>query len=627
MNSLKLFFIVAVTAMLIAGGVAHAGTLSCTVTTSCPTGIVVFGMKSTSNSHAEVPGGGGSYSQLVCCTGVSGLGNSCSGTFAKVLNLAKTTNSHVEEGTLSNYANPVCLSAGAGGSVSVGYQSGNCTGFDTTVGSISATTNAHVGNSGAFNLKICATGAAAATTLTQEHFNWYTNADSLTPGAALASLDTAATGIVGGAVIRLRMNLGEAGGTLAASSQAFKLQFATSTGGPWTDVGAPGAAVAWTGYNNPTPADGSTIPSVPLLVASSSVAEAYTESNPSIVNPNSIATGNWGEWDWTLQQNLSGGGATNASSGPLSTGTVTDDSANGGTATWHSPLNATSSNNVYSTTTVSGAVPRSHLLKAENFGFSIPSNATILGIAPEVEVHGTSIDSTDLTYIVKADAANLGNPEASGFGIPTSDTYLMYGASNDLWGTSWTPTDINSATFGAAFEADAGSFSSNISVDHIRITVYYSTPASAANGTYYFRMIKSGGTVLDAYTRYPSVVTQAPFASSGSLTSDIIDTAATNGVAPNSIFFEGNMPINTSVKFQFAASNSTGGPWTFTGWNPSTNSCDTSSFYTPTGPSSQIEIKASCYNNKRYIRYKMYLATTDTSASPRVDRVVLNYAP
>ena len=145
--------------------VSLAGTLSCSVATTCATGTTVFKMFSTSNSHSELASQS-NYTQLVCCTGVTGLSNACSGTFATVLKLSGVTNAHAEQNSQSNYANSVCLQAPSGGSVSIGYQSTNCTGFDTTLASMSATTNAHVGDGAAYTTKICATAAAGSQTLT-----------------------------------------------------------------------------------------------------------------------------------------------------------------------------------------------------------------------------------------------------------------------------------------------------------------------------------------------------------------------------------------------------------------------------------------------------------------------------
>lgn len=149
---------------------AYAGNLSCYVTTvpsSC-TGTIIFQMSATSNAHAEVAGGANYTTNAVCCSGPSGLGNSCStGATTTVLRLSGATNAHAEQAgqTNANYnANKACISVGTGGSVSVGYQANNCTGYDTTLGSMSGVTNAHVGSSTAYSaIQICgsATGSIA----------------------------------------------------------------------------------------------------------------------------------------------------------------------------------------------------------------------------------------------------------------------------------------------------------------------------------------------------------------------------------------------------------------------------------------------------------------------------------
>lgn len=142
----------------------YSGTLSCSIThvDSC-TNTVILRMSGSTNAHAELSSQSNlNYdNNVVCCGGVTGLGNSCSGTFATALKLSGTTNAHVEQNSQGNYANSACIQAPSGGSVSVGYQASNCTGYDTTLASISGTTNAHVGNGTAYTTKICATAAAA----------------------------------------------------------------------------------------------------------------------------------------------------------------------------------------------------------------------------------------------------------------------------------------------------------------------------------------------------------------------------------------------------------------------------------------------------------------------------------
>jgi hypothetical protein len=129
--------------------------LSCSVATSCPTGTVIFRMSSTSNAHAELPSQS-LYTNLVCCTGVTGIGNTCSAPHAVVLHLSSTTNAHVEQNDQANYTNNVCLKGPTDSVVTVAYQNTNCIGYDTTVVSISSTTNAHVGSGNVYTKKVCA---------------------------------------------------------------------------------------------------------------------------------------------------------------------------------------------------------------------------------------------------------------------------------------------------------------------------------------------------------------------------------------------------------------------------------------------------------------------------------------
>ena len=146
----------------------EAGSLSCSVTTSAAcTGTVIYRMSSTTNAHAELANQSNvNYdNNVVCCTNVIGLGNSCAGTTATALKLSSTTNAHAEQNNQSNYSDNVCISVPTGGSVSIGYQASNCTGYDTTLGSIESVTNSHVGDGSAYNTKICGTASGVPQTL------------------------------------------------------------------------------------------------------------------------------------------------------------------------------------------------------------------------------------------------------------------------------------------------------------------------------------------------------------------------------------------------------------------------------------------------------------------------------
>ncbi len=183
------FLIITIFIGLASEQIVNAGTLSCSVTTAAAcTGTVIWRMSGASNAHAELPSQAtAAYdNNVVCCSGVTGLGNSCSGTFATALKLSGATNAHAEQNSQANYANSACISVSSG-SVSVGYQATNCTGFDTTLGSMTGTTNAHTGDGTAYTTKICGTAAGAASltfVVSTDNF------PSLTPGTPVQATTT-----------------------------------------------------------------------------------------------------------------------------------------------------------------------------------------------------------------------------------------------------------------------------------------------------------------------------------------------------------------------------------------------------------------------------------------------------
>lgn len=159
----RLFFIVFIFFFSTSSALAA---LSCTVSAVCNSpDVTVFRMSATSNAHAELPSQS-NYANLVCCSGVTGLANSCANTYSIVARLSSDTNAHIEENNQSTVAYDgadACLSV-TSGTVSVGYQDNNCSGFDTIVASMSsATTNSHVGESTAYTRKICASAASTST--------------------------------------------------------------------------------------------------------------------------------------------------------------------------------------------------------------------------------------------------------------------------------------------------------------------------------------------------------------------------------------------------------------------------------------------------------------------------------
>ncbi len=230
------FFGLLVFSAVFPAGLVEAA-LNCSVTTSCPTGVTLFKMENTSNSHAELPTQS-NYSWLVCCSGVIGLGNSCSGNFAVVAKLSSTSNAHIEQNDQSNYANNACISI-INGTVSVDYEDNNCNGFDTTVASMAATTNSHVADGSVYPTKICASATVTQTLSFSISGNTIGFGD-LSPGAA-----TFATANLLGSQTEVEAHNLQASSN-AASGYVIKVQGGTLRAGQFMITAVGGANTAST---------------------------------------------------------------------------------------------------------------------------------------------------------------------------------------------------------------------------------------------------------------------------------------------------------------------------------------------------------------------------------------------
>lgn len=171
--------------------------------------------------------------------------------------------------------------------------------------------------------------------------------------------------------------------------------------------------------------------------------------------------------------------------------TFADDNSNGGMASWNDLSNlGIFLANQYATTTLTTTNTISDYMKVTGFNFSIPASSTIEGIKVRIERKkncATCISTvTDQSVRIIKDGAIVGDEKAINTPWLTSDNARYYGTSgeldngvsSDLWGTAWTSTDINDPDFGVAFSAQTTTDDDVLlSVDEIRVTVYYSTPS------------------------------------------------------------------------------------------------------------------------------------------------------
>ena len=158
-------------------------------------------------------------------------------------------------------------------------------------------------------------------------------------------------------------------------------------------------------------------------------------------------------------------------------------SVNVGNPNWNNPDRAESSNNSHARSRI-GDNQETDALVCDQYGFSIPANAVILGIVVSVERRTSDVTFVAPTQDFLMRVMKAGVVEAADRSTATAytlaDVVEDHGGAADLWGTVWTPADINDPGFGARFMAQkAGGQGGNVDVDvdHIGITVHYSIPA------------------------------------------------------------------------------------------------------------------------------------------------------
>ncbi len=185
--------------------------LSCSVTTqtSCNTSgyTTLLRMSGSTNGHAELPSQSNSNydANVVCCSGISSLGNSCSGNYQIFNKISAVTNAHVQETSVNTYGTNACISDSIGNdTITVGYQNTNCSGYDTTLLSMSASDNASVGDGSAYTRKVCATVTQPTLTFDLDTASDFHNGESSAPySVALGTLTTGSVAVSDDSSIRM----------------------------------------------------------------------------------------------------------------------------------------------------------------------------------------------------------------------------------------------------------------------------------------------------------------------------------------------------------------------------------------------------------------------------------------
>lgn len=193
-----------------------------------------------------------------------------------------------------------------------------------------------------------------------------------------------------------------------------------------------------------------------------------------------------------------GGGASRY----RSAGTVADDNSIG-TIAWIDTDNVKVKDSSYASVGVTSSQV-SHWLVLTNFGFALPSSATVLGI--KVDFLGVASDTLvaagAYARIVKGGTIS-GSDQVIPFTTtnpPTAYVEKSTASTTDLWSNTWTYADVNSSGFGVALYVNGPDTPSGVilSLDHARISVYYQTASGQVlvqTNSNYFDVLRSASTI------------------------------------------------------------------------------------------------------------------------------------
>lgn len=160
---------------------------------------------------------------------------------------------------------------------------------------------------------------------------------------------------------------------------------------------------------------------------------------------------------------------------------VAQTAPNGEGQAWSSPTRVETQDDSPATVPLSGGfidnntLLVSQLLEATDFGFQVPSSATITGVTFGLRVHGVeggfAQDRTVELLGVPAGGANLAR--SAFYGSQSAYEDRTYGG--DLWGLPLTPAIVNDPSFGVGLSVQRGSITAleGVSVDVMTLAITY----------------------------------------------------------------------------------------------------------------------------------------------------------
>jgi hypothetical protein len=165
-----------------------------------------------------------------------------------------------------------------------------------------------------------------------------------------------------------------------------------------------------------------------------------------------------------------------------------------GSAAWNNPTNVFSDNATSATQAVAGVAD---YLVTSGYGFSIPTNATIIGVTVRVEASETGSGSATYTPQLHSNTTpTLIGSAKSPVTVTTGPTISTNGSATDLWGATLTPAIVNDAGFGVSiWSVDTNN---TLSIDYVTIAIEYSLPTDDGDVSWWAGTNLSGAKVAIA---------------------------------------------------------------------------------------------------------------------------------
>lgn len=153
-----------------------------------------------------------------------------------------------------------------------------------------------------------------------------------------------------------------------------------------------------------------------------------------------------------------------------------------------------------------GTSTSSFYLKALNPGMSVDTSKSIAGIQVVISMKkATGTTATDLTVKLVQGGTIVGDNKGANTDRSATEGTYTYGSPTDLWGTTWTPAQVNAATFGVVVQAS--NTAAVLAIDTISVNVYWPIdPGIQTQEEFLYAAVRRGNTTAISETATVAIV-------------------------------------------------------------------------------------------------------------------------